>query len=152
MTDGELKSITLELSEAKAGHHMLVSRIKDRDGNLQDQQTLDFMLVEPQTPPTPGDYDFVFPNGLKSTWLAPKCSLVMAQSTNVSHGHTLATASNGQVTLLNTNRVLAVIGKWRGINVKLSSLLHPSSLSSRWGFLFSSGYLSTLSSCFTLPT
>ncbi len=65
MTDGELKSVTLELSEAKAGHHMLVSRIKDRDGNLQDQQTLDFMLVEPQTPPTPGDYDFVFPNGLK---------------------------------------------------------------------------------------
>lgn len=65
MTDGELKSVTLELSEAKAGHHMLVSRIKDHDGNLQDQQTLDFMLVEPQTPPTPGDYDFVFPNGLK---------------------------------------------------------------------------------------
>lgn len=64
INDGEVKSVQLTLSEAKAGHHMLVSRSKDRDGNLQYQQTLDFMLVEPQTPPSEGDYDFVFPHGL----------------------------------------------------------------------------------------
>ncbi len=46
---------------------MLVTRIKDKDGNLVDQQTLDFHLKEESvTPPPSGEYDFVFPEGLSS--------------------------------------------------------------------------------------
>ncbi|NMS31765.1 N-acetylglucosamine-binding protein GbpA, partial [Vibrio parahaemolyticus] len=46
---------------------MLVTRIKDKDGNLVDQQTLDFHLKEESVTPPPSDeYDFVFPEGLSS--------------------------------------------------------------------------------------
>ncbi|AYV24197.1 MULTISPECIES: N-acetylglucosamine-binding protein GbpA [Vibrio] len=61
LADGENQNVTLILSKSEAGHHMLVTRVRDDKGNLVDQTTQDFMLVE-QT--IPGDYDFVFPDGL----------------------------------------------------------------------------------------
>ncbi|MCV5341805.1 hypothetical protein OFC87_33275, partial [Escherichia coli] len=60
--DGASEQVELTLSKSEPGHHMLVTRIKDTDGNLVDQQTLDFHLKsEEVTPPPSGEYDFVFP-------------------------------------------------------------------------------------------
>ncbi len=65
--DGASEQVELTLSKSEPGHHMLVTRIKDTDGNLVDQQTLDFHLKsEEVTPPPSGEYDFVFPEGLSS--------------------------------------------------------------------------------------
>ncbi|USD42136.1 N-acetylglucosamine-binding protein GbpA [Vibrio sp. SCSIO 43135] len=65
--DGASEGVVLELSKSEPGHHMLVSRVKDAGGNLVDQQTQDFHLVdEDVTPPPSDDYDFVFPQGLES--------------------------------------------------------------------------------------
>ncbi|MGR5133346.1 N-acetylglucosamine-binding protein GbpA [Vibrio alfacsensis] len=67
MNDGENEAVSLTLNKAEVGHHMLVSRIRDKDGNLVDQQTLDFHLVkETVTPPPAGGYDFIFPEGLSN--------------------------------------------------------------------------------------
>ncbi|ELV8717373.1 N-acetylglucosamine-binding protein GbpA [Vibrio vulnificus] len=66
MTDGENKAVSMTLSKSEAGHHMLVTKVLDKDGTLQKQQTSDFMLTETQTPPPSDDYDFVFPDGLSS--------------------------------------------------------------------------------------
>ncbi|MCG7588678.1 N-acetylglucosamine-binding protein GbpA [Photobacterium sp. OFAV2-7] len=65
MTDGETKSVTLELSKSQPGHHMLVTRIKNSDGEFVNQTMQDFQLVEGQTPPPSGEYDYVFPDGLE---------------------------------------------------------------------------------------
>ncbi|MFA0811557.1 N-acetylglucosamine-binding protein GbpA [Microbulbifer epialgicus] len=67
MSDGQSLERTLTLSKSEPGHHMLVVIIKDLDGNLIGQNTQDFHLMEDQTSPPPaGDYDHVFPDGLKS--------------------------------------------------------------------------------------
>ncbi|HAS6346792.1 TPA: N-acetylglucosamine-binding protein GbpA [Vibrio vulnificus] len=66
MKDGDTQTVTLTLSKSEAGHHMLVSKVKDHNGNLQKQQSYDFMLKEEQTPPPGNDYDFVFPQSLSS--------------------------------------------------------------------------------------
>ncbi|HHF3169197.1 TPA: N-acetylglucosamine-binding protein GbpA [Vibrio diabolicus] len=67
MKDGSVEAVSLALTKSEPGHHMLVTRIKDKDGNLVDQQTLDFHLKEESvTPPPSGEYDFVFPEGLSS--------------------------------------------------------------------------------------
>ncbi|ANS86303.1 GlcNAc-binding protein [Vibrio scophthalmi] len=66
LVDGESKAVDLTLAKSQAGHHMLISRIKDQAGNLINQETLDFHLIAEVTPPPAGDYDFVFPEGLKS--------------------------------------------------------------------------------------
>jgi len=65
LKDGEVENTTLTLSKSEPGHHMLVVVTKDEQGKVLDQNTLDFHLVEDHTPP-PGDYDFVFPEGLGS--------------------------------------------------------------------------------------
>ncbi|WNZ55819.1 N-acetylglucosamine-binding protein GbpA [Microbulbifer sp. MKSA007] len=44
--DGDTASTSLTLSETVAGHHMVVVVVKDRDGNMVDQNTLNFYLVE----------------------------------------------------------------------------------------------------------
>ncbi|WP_372256320.1 N-acetylglucosamine-binding protein GbpA [Vibrio kanaloae] len=63
MKDGDFKEVNMKLSESKAGHHMLVSVIKDEDGQLIEQTSQDFHLVEQEVP---GDYDFVFPESLSN--------------------------------------------------------------------------------------
>lgn len=66
LTDGQYQAVNLTLTKSEAGHHMLVSRIKDKAGNLINQEAFDFHLISAVTPPPAGDYDFVFPNGLDS--------------------------------------------------------------------------------------
>ncbi|MCL1145134.1 N-acetylglucosamine-binding protein GbpA [Shewanella marinintestina] len=66
MFDGQNEAVALTLTKSEAGHHMLVTRIKDEDGKLVDQQTLDFHLEDEAVTPPAGDYDFVFPKGLLS--------------------------------------------------------------------------------------
>jgi chitin-binding protein len=63
LNDGDSKNVVLALSKSEPGHHMLVTRVRDEKGNLLDQTTQDFMLVD-QTAPT--DYDFVFPTGVEN--------------------------------------------------------------------------------------
>ncbi|MGF1768422.1 N-acetylglucosamine-binding protein GbpA [Enterovibrio makurazakiensis] len=46
LSDGVSESVSMSLTKANAGHHMLVTRVKDSEGNLVDQQTFDFHLVE----------------------------------------------------------------------------------------------------------
>ncbi|NMV11650.1 N-acetylglucosamine-binding protein GbpA, partial [Vibrio parahaemolyticus] len=53
MKDGSVEAISLALSKSEPGHHMLVTRINDKDGNLVDQQTLDFHLKEESVTPPP---------------------------------------------------------------------------------------------------
>ncbi|MDW2459565.1 N-acetylglucosamine-binding protein GbpA, partial [Vibrio sp. 1249-1] len=56
MKDGSVEAVSLALSKSEPGHHMLVTRIKDKGGNLVDQQTLDFHLKEESvTPPPSGE-------------------------------------------------------------------------------------------------
>ncbi|MGF1711729.1 N-acetylglucosamine-binding protein GbpA [Vibrio kagoshimensis] len=66
LSDGQVDDIQLTLSKSEAGHHMLVIVTKDAQGNLVDQNTLDFHLIEEQTPPPAGEYDFVFPEGIEA--------------------------------------------------------------------------------------
>lgn len=66
LADGQVDDVQLTLSKSEAGHHMLVIVTKDAQGNLVDQNTLDFHLVEEQTPPPTGEYDFVFPEGIET--------------------------------------------------------------------------------------
>ena len=68
LKDGQNQGVALKLNKSEAGHHMLVSRIKDEQGNLVKQETLDFMLKEESVnpTPTPDDYDFVFPEGVSN--------------------------------------------------------------------------------------
>ncbi|MBE8578084.1 N-acetylglucosamine-binding protein GbpA [Vibrio sp. OPT18] len=66
LTDGQVEGVQLTLSKSEAGHHMLVVVTKDDQGNLVDQNTLDFHLMDEQTPPPAGDYDFVFPESIES--------------------------------------------------------------------------------------
>ncbi|MFA0413656.1 N-acetylglucosamine-binding protein GbpA [Vibrio renipiscarius] len=66
LTDGQYQPVNLTLTKSEAGHHMLISRIKDQAGNLINQETFDFHLVADVTPPPAGEYDFVFPEGVKS--------------------------------------------------------------------------------------
>ena len=66
LNDGETKSVLMTLSKSEEGHHMLVSRIKNTDGELIEQTMSDFHLMEDQTPPPAGDYDFVFPENVKN--------------------------------------------------------------------------------------
>ncbi|WP_394149307.1 N-acetylglucosamine-binding protein GbpA [Vibrio maritimus] len=61
LDDGDSQNVDLVLSKSEPGHHMLVTRVRDEKGNLVDQTTQDFMLVDESVP---GDYDFVFPDGL----------------------------------------------------------------------------------------
>ncbi|MGR5358003.1 N-acetylglucosamine-binding protein GbpA [Vibrio chagasii] len=58
------EAVTMTLSKSEPGHHMLVVVTKDLKGNLIEQNTHDFHLVEEQTPPPSGEYDFIFPDGL----------------------------------------------------------------------------------------
>ncbi|MFD2176782.1 N-acetylglucosamine-binding protein GbpA [Veronia pacifica] len=46
LKDGRSKTIDMQLNNVQPGHHMLVSRSKDHEGHLVDQQTLDFSLLE----------------------------------------------------------------------------------------------------------
>ncbi|PML80376.1 N-acetylglucosamine-binding protein GbpA [Enterovibrio norvegicus] len=46
LKDGTTAYVDMVLKSPTAGHHMLVSRLKDKDGNLVDQQLLDFHLIE----------------------------------------------------------------------------------------------------------
>lgn len=46
LADGTSAAVSMVLESAKVGHHMLVSRAKDAEGNLVDQQTFDFFLTE----------------------------------------------------------------------------------------------------------
>ncbi|ROV61480.1 N-acetylglucosamine-binding protein GbpA [Vibrio ponticus] len=66
LNDGQYLPVSLTLSKAEPGHHILVSRIKDQAGNLVDQVNYDFHLVNAPTPPPAGDYDFIFPENVKS--------------------------------------------------------------------------------------
>jgi chitin-binding protein len=66
LNDGETKSVLMTLSKSEEGHHMLVSRIKNTDGELIEQTMSDFHLMEDQTPPPASDYDFVFPENVKN--------------------------------------------------------------------------------------
>lgn len=66
LSDGDVDAIQLKLSKSEVGHHMLVVVTKDDQGNLVDQKTLDFQLKDNNTPPPAGNYDFIFPEGLKS--------------------------------------------------------------------------------------
>jgi chitin-binding protein len=66
LKDGDAKSVLMTLSKSEKGHHMLVSRIKNTEGELIEQTTSDFHLMEEQTPPPAGDYDFVFPENVKN--------------------------------------------------------------------------------------
>ena len=66
LVDGQYLPLSLTLSKSEQGHHILVSRIKDKSGNLIVQQNYDFHLIKQQTPPPAGDYDFVFPANLDS--------------------------------------------------------------------------------------
>ncbi|MFM2588003.1 N-acetylglucosamine-binding protein GbpA [Vibrio sp. TBV020] len=66
MTDGQVEGVSLTLSKSEPGHHMLVVVVKDQKGNVIDQNTLDFHLIEEQTPPPSDDYDFVFPQSVDS--------------------------------------------------------------------------------------
>ena len=66
LADGQVDDVQLTLSKSEAGHHMLVIVTKDAQGNLVDQNTLDFHLIEEQTPPPAGEYDFVFPEGIET--------------------------------------------------------------------------------------
>lgn len=60
--DGQVKNATLSLSKSETGHHTLVTKILDMDGNFISQHTQNFFLVDEQTTPPPaGDYEFVFP-------------------------------------------------------------------------------------------
>ncbi|MEH6531141.1 MAG: N-acetylglucosamine-binding protein GbpA [Photobacterium frigidiphilum] len=66
LNDGDSQAVSMELSKSEPGHHMLVTRIKDSsEGNLINQITNDFHLTEGGDPPE-GDYDYIFPEGLKS--------------------------------------------------------------------------------------
>lgn len=66
LQDGVPVGVQLQLSESVKGHHMLVYILKNKDGHVVDQDTLDFHLIEESTPPLPGDYDFIFPESLSS--------------------------------------------------------------------------------------
>ncbi|MEF1283540.1 N-acetylglucosamine-binding protein GbpA [Vibrio sp. M250220] len=66
LADGELSNTTLTLSKSEAGHHMLVVVIKDQQGSVVDQNTLDFHLIEEATPPPSDAYDYVFPQGMEN--------------------------------------------------------------------------------------
>ncbi|RTZ18250.1 N-acetylglucosamine-binding protein GbpA [Vibrio aquaticus] len=66
LKDGDVQPVQLTLSKSEPGHHMLVSIMKDTQGNVIEQNTLDFHLVEEQTPPPAGDYDFVFPENFSN--------------------------------------------------------------------------------------
>ncbi|MFM2587024.1 N-acetylglucosamine-binding protein GbpA [Vibrio sp. TBV020] len=46
LEDGVSEPVSLELSKSEPGHHMLVTKFKDSEGNLIGQQTADFHLVE----------------------------------------------------------------------------------------------------------
>ncbi|MDD1780269.1 N-acetylglucosamine-binding protein GbpA [Enterovibrio sp. ZSDZ35] len=46
IADGTTEAVEMALTNAKAGHHMLVTRVKDAEGNMVDQQMLDFFLIE----------------------------------------------------------------------------------------------------------
>ncbi len=76
--------VSLTLSKSEPGHHMLVTRLKDKEGNLVDQQTLNFHLMQDETevvtPPTTGDYDFVFPESMSHYTAGTK---VLAKDGNV---------------------------------------------------------------------
>ncbi|MBD1570342.1 N-acetylglucosamine-binding protein GbpA [Aliivibrio sp. S10_S31] len=81
LKDGEAKSVVMALSKSEKGHHMLVSRIKNMDGELIKQDMSDFHLVEEAvTPPPSGDFDFVFPEGVKGYQAGTK---VLAEDGNV---------------------------------------------------------------------
>ncbi|MFZ3408412.1 N-acetylglucosamine-binding protein GbpA [Vibrio chagasii] len=62
--DETSESITLPLSKSEAGHHMLVVSVKNSEGKLVGQQTLNFHLVEAGTPPP--QHDYVYPEGFGS--------------------------------------------------------------------------------------
>ncbi|RJX74392.1 N-acetylglucosamine-binding protein GbpA [Vibrio sinensis] len=66
LTDGQYLPVSMTLSKSEQGHHILVNRIKDQAGNLIDQVNYDFHLVKAQTPPPAGEYEFVFPENVKS--------------------------------------------------------------------------------------
>lgn len=66
LKDGEVDTAALTLAKSEPGHHMLISVLKDQQGNVIEQNSLDFHLIEEQTPPPSGDYDFVFPQGIES--------------------------------------------------------------------------------------
>lgn len=66
MKDGDVEPVVMTLSKSEEGHHMLVSRIKNTEGELIEQTTADFHLMEAQTPPPAGDYEFVFPENVKN--------------------------------------------------------------------------------------
>eukprot|EP00916_Digyalum_oweni_P018063 GHVL01030257.1.p1 GENE.GHVL01030257.1~~GHVL01030257.1.p1 ORF type:complete len:194 (+),score=18.89 GHVL01030257.1:88-582(+) len=71
LKDGDAKSVVMTLSKSEDGHHELVSRIKNTVGELIEQTTSDFHLMEEQTPPpslppNTGDYEFVFPENIKN--------------------------------------------------------------------------------------
>lgn len=62
--DEKSKPITLPLSKSEAGHHMLVVSVKNSEGKLVGQQTLNFHLIETGTPPP--EHDYVYPDGFGS--------------------------------------------------------------------------------------
>ncbi len=66
LKDGDVEPVVMTLSKSEEGHHMLISRIKNTEGELIEQTTSDFHLMEEQTPPPAGDYDFVFPENVKN--------------------------------------------------------------------------------------
>ncbi|WP_444920119.1 N-acetylglucosamine-binding protein GbpA [Microbulbifer sp. CnH-101-G] len=98
--DGESVNTTLALSKSEAGHHMLVVVVKDFDGNLIEQNTLNFYLVggddsgdddhnsgdDGQNNGDDGqtidedDYDYVFPRGLRGYTAGTK---VLARDGNI---------------------------------------------------------------------
>jgi chitin-binding protein len=80
MADGEVTTATLTLSKSEPGHHMLVVVLKDQQGSVVDQNTLDFHLTEEATPPPSDDYDFVFPEGMDNYTAGTK---VLASDGNI---------------------------------------------------------------------
>lgn len=66
LKDGDVQPVLLTLSKSELGHHMLVSVMKDTQGNLIEQNTLNFHLVKEPTPPPSAEYDHEFPNAIQS--------------------------------------------------------------------------------------
>tara|TARA_Y100001956_G_C4127284_1_gene190934 strand:- start:3129 stop:4763 length:1635 start_codon:yes stop_codon:yes gene_type:complete len=80
LEDGQSEPVNLTLAKSEPGHHMLVVVTKDDNGTLVNQDTMDFHLVEEQTPPPSDEYDHVFPEGMDSYTAGTK---VLASDGNI---------------------------------------------------------------------
>ncbi|WP_299143967.1 hypothetical protein [uncultured Vibrio sp.] len=67
ISDGLTENVLIELSESNPGPHLIQGVLKNSDGEFVKQHTSHFELIDDSVEkPEPGEYDFVFPNGLRS--------------------------------------------------------------------------------------